>query len=104
MQKLNSLWEEWGHRKDKTFPGVEHMAIDSNLKLLYDFLYHATSRALHFTPNVLLRTGWYKTSVDNPIIEFSVNNFSDYYTLFNSHYATTLFIEFIKAFKKYLGA
>jgi hypothetical protein len=102
-ETLNSLWQGLGHRKGKTFPSVEQMAIDSKLKLLYDFVYHGTSRAVHFSPNVLLRTGWYSTSVENPIIEFSVNNFSDYYSLFNSHYGTTLFIEFIKSFKKYLG-
>lgn len=100
---LNGLWQSLGHRKDKTFPSVEQMAIDSKLKLLYDFVYHATSRAVHFSPNVLLRTGWYKTPEGNPIIEFSVNNFSQYYSYFNSHYGTILFIEFIKTFKKILG-
>jgi hypothetical protein len=103
VTRLNTLWQSLGHRKDKTFPSVEQMAIDSKLKFLYDFVYHATSRTVHFSPNVLLRTGWYKTPDENAVIEFSVNNFSDYYTLFNSHYSTTLFIEFIKAFKKYLG-
>ncbi len=100
---LNSLWQSLGHKKDKIFPGVAQMAIDSKLKSLYDFVYHATSRTVHFSPNVLLRTGWYKAPGENQVIEFSVNNFSDYYILFNSHYGTTLFIEIIKSFKKYLG-
>lgn len=101
-QALNSSWEDLGYRKDRIFPSVENMAIDVKLKDLYGFLYHATSRAVHFSPNVLLRTGWYNPSEES-VIKFSASNFSEYYAFFNSHYASILFIEYIAAFKKFLS-
>ncbi|MEI9943782.1 MAG: DUF5677 domain-containing protein [Chitinophagaceae bacterium] len=97
---LKQFWSKHGYSKDKIFPSVEHMAIDSKLKLLYDFLYHATSRAVHFSPNVLLRTGWYNKE-GGPVV-FSTKNFSNYYTFFNSYWGTYLFIQYARAFKKEL--
>jgi len=97
---LKQFWIRHGYNKDKLFPSVEHMAIDGKLKVLYDFLYHATSRAVHFSPNVLLRMGWYDAPA-GPVI-FSTKNFSNYYTFFNSYYGTYLFIQYEKAFRKEL--
>jgi hypothetical protein len=99
-KNLNQEWEKLGYRKDKVFPSVEHMAVDTNLKLLYDFLYHATSKTVHFSPNILLRTGWYK---DDGEVRFSKNNFSDYYGSFNSFYGSYLFLEYVRIFKKTFG-
>lgn len=76
------------------------MAIDSKLKSLYDYLYHATSKTVHFSPNILLRTGWYK-SLNDPIV-FSVKNFNNYYDTFNSFYGSYLFVQFCTSFKKAL--
>lgn len=98
---LMEFWSKRGHRKDKIFPGVEHMAVDSKLKLLYDYLYHATSKTVHFSPNILLRLGWYK-SKDDPIV-FSVKNFGHYYDIFNCYYGSYLFVEFCSAFKTHLN-
>jgi hypothetical protein len=99
-QNVKSFWASHGHNKDKIFPGVEHMAIDSKLKVLYDFLYHATSRTVHFSPNVLLRTGWYDKK-GGPVI-FSIKNFSHYYYYFNIYFGTYLFILYAKSFRKEL--
>ena len=76
------------------------MAIDSKLKVLYDFLYHATSRTVHFSPNVLLRMGWFNKN-DGPIL-FSIRNFTEYYSFFSKYYGTYLFIQFAKSLKKEL--
>jgi hypothetical protein len=94
---LKAIMLSKGFNKEKIFPSVEHMAIDSNLKPLYDFFYHATSRMVHFSPNILLRMGWYEK--DGPTI-FSSHNFYKYYEQFNRFYATYLLIEFCNSFKK----
>lgn len=89
-----------GYNKDRIFPSVESMTINGGLKPLYNFLYHATSRTVHFSPNVLLRTGWFK---EGEPIEFSTKNFRNYYSIFNLYYGTYLFTQFAKIFKKELG-
>lgn len=104
---LNVLWEKQGQNKNKLFPSVEHMSIDTKYKALYDFLYHASSKTVHFSPNILLRTGWY--NVDNlttqtPTSEviFSTNNFNKYYHHFNTYYSLYLLVQFTNNFKKEL--
>lgn len=101
LNDLKTFWSSKGFNKDKSFPSVENMAIDAKLKDLYDFLYHATSRTVHFSPNVLLRTGWY--SNEEAIIRFSVHNFVNYHALFNMFYGSYLFVRFARTFKKFLG-
>jgi hypothetical protein len=98
--ELKSIMVENGLNKNKIFPSVEHMAIDSNFKQLYDFLYNATSKMVHYSPNILLRMGWYNN--DEPTV-FSSHNFYRYYHQFNKFYAAYLFIEFSKSFKRQLG-
>jgi hypothetical protein len=100
QNELKKFWNEKGYNKDKIFPSVEHMAVDSKLKRLYDFLYHATSRTVHFSPNVLLRTGWFEK---NGPITFSPKHFSNYYESFILYHGSYLFIQFAKCFKKELN-
>jgi hypothetical protein len=97
---LKSLMAKHGLNKDRLFPSVEHMAIDAKLKHLYDFLYHATSRMVHFSPNVLARMGWYDK--DGPTV-FSSENFYKYYESFNKFYGPYLLIELCTTFKKELN-
>ena len=99
-EELKILMAANGLNKERLFPSVEHMAIDAQLKHLYDFLYHATSRMVHFSPNILLRMGWYKK--DGPTI-FSSQNFYKYYDQFNKFYASYLLLEFCSSFKKQMG-
>uniref|UniRef100_UPI0032DEE32E DUF5677 domain-containing protein n=1 Tax=Mucilaginibacter sp. Bleaf8 TaxID=2834430 RepID=UPI0032DEE32E len=98
--ELKDLMKNNGLNKDRLFPSVEHMAIDAQLKHLYDFLYHATSRMVHFSPNILLRMGWYKKA--GPTV-FSTQNFYKYYDQFNKFYSTYLLLEFCNSFKKQMG-
>lgn len=101
LNDLKTFWSSKGFSKDKIFPSVENMAIDAKLKDLYDFLYHATSRTVHFSPNVLLRMGWYNN--EEAIIRFSAQNFVKYHELFNMFYGSYLFVRFARTFKKFLG-
>ncbi|MCP1384470.1 DUF5677 domain-containing protein [Runella salmonicolor] len=103
--RLKATMQKNGLNKERIFPSVEHMAIDGKLKQLYDFFYHATSRMVHFSPNILLRMGWYHTDKEGkwgPTI-FSSTNFHKYYEQFNKFYAALLFVEFSKTFKTELN-
>jgi hypothetical protein len=94
---LKSFMVKYGRNKDRIFPSVEHMAIDTGLKELYNFLYFATSKMVHFSPHILLRMGWYKD--DGPTV-FSIKNFHRYYAQFNEFYGAYLFVLYCEAFKK----
>lgn len=98
--ELKIFWASKGQNPNKIFPSVQHMAIDAKLINLYEFLYHATSKMVHFSPNVLMRLGWYEKEVENPEIIFNLINFNEYYYAFNNFYGPYLFVEFAKSFKK----
>lgn len=103
--RLKKIMHKNGLNKDRIFPSVEHMAIDGKLKQLYDFFYHATSRMVHFSPNILLRMGWYNRDKEGKLGEtiFSSFNFHLYYEQFNKFYAALLFVEYSMTFKTELG-
>ena len=69
-------------------PSVRKMADKSGLLELYEYVYHATSKAVHFSPGVLLRMGW----GDLPDIKFSTKNFGEYYKDFAIFYGSYLFV------------
>lgn len=103
-QFSNNLKDEWtkiGMKREKIFPSISHMATDAGLVELYEFLYSATSDMVHFSPHVLMRSGWSKTE-DKFLHHFSTENFFKYYDLFNKFYGSYLFCLFAKEFKKEL--
>ncbi|EHQ26163.1 DUF5677 domain-containing protein [Mucilaginibacter paludis] len=91
-----------GLKGDKEFPSVAQMATDTKLIKLYNYMYYATSKTVHFEPGLLLRLGW-SNSLESKLFTFSTKNFTRYHADFCSYYAAYLFIEFYKAFKKDLG-
>lgn len=105
IENQDSIKKEWakiGLNKDKTFPSTSQMAIDSGFKELYDYLYNATSNMVHFSPHVLMRSGWSKKE-DKFLHKFSTENFHKYYKIFNQFYGAYLFILFNDSFKKELN-
>lgn len=76
--------------RNASFPTAEHMAQRSGLLDLYNYVYRATSRLVHFNPGILFRMGW----GDLPDITFSVKNFSQYYKHFTCFYAAYLLVHF----------
>lgn len=98
--KMKSIMAKNSKKPDKVLPNIKSMAIDAGLKDLYEFMYHATSKTVHFSPNILLRMGWYK---DNEPYTFSSHNFDSYYHKFNQFWAAYLFVEFSNYFKNPLG-
>jgi len=87
--KLNPLKQKYGWRRDK--PSVSQMAKACSLDEVYDYLYAATSRTVHFSPSVLFRMGWGPEQPDKPYT-FSTSHFSGYYDSFNVFYGSYLFI------------
>lgn len=98
--ELKKLWHGKGFNKDTIFPSVSAMANDTRMVALYNFLYHATSRVVHFSPNVLFRMGWGKPGED---VTFNTKNFTQYYHEFTVYHGTYLLLKFIKESKKFLG-
>jgi hypothetical protein len=84
----------WG--QDKLRPSVSHMATECGMIRLYEFLYHATSDLVHFSPHSLLRMGWGDTEKQD--FSYSTKNFSKYYLAFSQFYGTYLFLLFWREF------
>jgi len=96
---IKSILIKNGLKGDKEFPSVAQMATDTKLIKLYNYLYYATSKLVHFSPGLLMRLGWAE-NMTSTTFKFSTKNFHKYYYDFNSYYAAFIFIEFYKAFKK----
>lgn len=81
-------------------PSVKQMAAYSGMSDLYDYLYHATSKVVHFSPHVLMRMGW--GDLEKGPFVVSTKNFYPYYRAFNEFYGSFLFIKYVDEFQKYL--
>ena len=101
-KEIKSVLIANGLKGDKDFPSVAQMATDTKLIKLYNYLYYATSKTVHFEPALLLRLGWSDT-VGDTNFTFSTRNFPVYNQSFNSFYAAFLFVEFYQTFKKDLS-
>jgi hypothetical protein len=87
----------------RTPPTTQQMAEASGLGPLYDYLYDATSRVVHFSPSVLLRMGWGPENKPDATYHFSSENFFRYYSQFNEFYGVYLFVLFFDIMKDQLG-
>ncbi|MCO5240539.1 MAG: DUF5677 domain-containing protein [Chitinophagaceae bacterium] len=74
------------------FPSVHFMSKEAGELELYNYLYHASSSFVHFSPNNLLRMGW----GDLPDINFSTANFKLYYRDFSLFYGLLLLSKLCK--------
>ncbi len=98
-EKIKNIFIKNGLKGDKDFPTISHMATDSKLIKLYNYLYYATSKLVHFEPGLLLRLGWAENMISRKF-RFSTKNFNKYYYDFCSYYSAFLFIQFYKVFKR----
>jgi hypothetical protein len=69
---------------------------------LYHFLYSATSKWVHFNPQILFRMAWGPDRSCTGIYTLSTENFSGHYANFNFIYGTYLFALFFDTFKEEL--
>jgi Family of unknown function (DUF5677) len=90
------------------FPSVFQMAEDGGLKEMYNYLYHATSRLVHFNPHLLMKLSWGECNSLDPkdlargLYQISTSNFSGYYKIFCEFYGSYLFNKFIQIFDHFL--
>ncbi|NSL85980.1 hypothetical protein ECE50_004000 [Chitinophaga sp. Mgbs1] len=86
--------------QEATLPKVFEMAKLTGLADLYQFLYHATSKAVHFDIFTLLSTGWGEIDRENETLmpNFSYQHDYKHYFTFTFFYCSYLFIKQTKAF------
>jgi Family of unknown function (DUF5677) len=103
--KLLQTYQRLGLVKGKQKrPSVRQMAEIADLLPLYNFLYAATSKWVHFSPHILMRMGWSSDKdKESGNYTFSSKHFSKYYTKFNRTYGTYLFILFYDTFAKQIN-
>lgn len=93
---------------DRKSPSVFQMAKDGGLKEVYEYFYFATSRMVHFNPQLLFKLGWGNSNsfnqedVNDVLFNINTSNFSKYYAEFCRFYGSYLFIKFIEFFNSYL--
>lgn len=102
-QEIKTLAQSkgWGNE----LPTVRRMAelCSPSLVPLYDYLYSATSRIVHFSPHVLMRMGWGPPPAENDPQAlqaewtFSTSNFEQYYREFSRFYSIYLLVRLIRA-------
>jgi hypothetical protein len=95
---IERLKEKYNWRSRRGMPSVYEMSRQTGLQPLYQYLYHATSRWVHFEPSVLLRMGWSSSREPDTAFQFSTENFKPYYLQFNQFYSVYLVVQFLDAF------
>lgn len=99
--EIIDILKKEGHKfSDAKLPKVKAMANEIGKSDLYDFLYHATSKAVHFDILTLLSMGWGKINEDKGEIEpiFTYKNLYRHYYTFCLFYSSFLFIQQTKEF------
>lgn len=95
--RLEAIWSKLGWPKRP--PSVRDLAVKAKLSDVYDYLYAATSRVVHFTPQSLLRLGWATipashdaTSDSSVPFTFSSRHFAKYHSEFTRFYGAFIFL------------
>lgn len=95
-EKLRLIYKDYIQGKRPYKPSAWAMAKDQDLEVLYTYLYHATSRFVHFSPNTLLKMAWYDP--ENEESQCDPNFFSNYYYQFVKFYSVQLLSSLINRF------
>lgn len=90
--------DETEKRLKEIFPyrTVRKMAKNQELLLLYEFLYHATSRLVHFSPTTLFRMAWFDAEIN--VSKCAPAALNDYYHKFVTFYSAHLLSTFVARF------
>ena len=99
LEQLRELGKElcWPKQviEGGSLPPLYWLADATNERSTYDFIYHATSRFVHFSVSELLRRAW-----GNPFtgtISVSSNHFGNYWAHFCLHWGISLFLHTVEA-------
>lgn len=97
---IDAGWE----MEEANLPKVHRMAEKINLKYLYDFVYHGTSKAVHFDIFTLLSMGWGEIDENNQTIKpkFSYQNDYKHYFSFALFYSSYIFLRQTENYKDIL--
>ena len=87
--RLREIGRQLGWRDGQTLPSVAFMARKVCREKEYNFIYHATSRFVHFSPVELFRRVWGKSGN----VTISTENFSRYWTDFSLYSGVRIFVE-----------
>ena len=91
--RLRAIGRELGWRQGQTNPSTAYVARHVNRKKEYKFLYHATSRYVHFSPHELFRRVWGRKGKVN----ITSNTFSKYWSSFAIYWGFSIFIQTLSA-------
>lgn len=97
--ELRTLARKLGWTGKQPWPSVWYMAKAGSLESVYRFLYSATSKWVHFSPQILLRMGWGGSKDDigrHTEWEFTTTHFSQYYAEFNQIYSILLLLKLLR--------
>lgn len=106
IDKCLDAYKSAGTKLEKNnFPNVFKMAEQTGMMDLYKFIYHATSKSVHFDEFTLLSMGWGPIDREKGTIEANFSYKHDYahYYTFVLFYSSYLFIHQTKKFKEFLG-
>jgi hypothetical protein len=105
IEPFLKVFRDAGHLLEESkLPNVFTMAKSVNLEDLYAFIYHATSKSVHFDIFTLFSMGWGTRDEENGIIHpnFSYKHDYKHYYTFALFYSSYLFLEQNKYFKEFL--
>lgn len=101
--EIRNIWKRNGWPKlHATIPPTREVASrvgPGALDLLYDYIFRLTSSSVHFSPNILLRSGWGELQGK---VSFSQKNMSTYYTMYSRIYSLLLFTLYFEIFGRFL--
>lgn len=89
--KLKELGEELGWPSRDLIPSVSFLAKATSNTKMYDFIYHASSRFVHFSVSELLRRAWVVS--DATIVDINSTNFGGYWSTFSLYWSVLIFLE-----------
>lgn len=89
--ELHQLGKELGWPSRDLVPSVSFLAKATKNTDMYNFIYHATSRFVHFSVSELLRRAW--GASDAITIDINSTNFSGYWTSFSLYWNVLIFLE-----------
>ena len=100
--ELRRLGKELGWPARELIPSVSFLAKATSNTDMYDFIYHATSRFVHFSVSELLRRAW--VAPNENTVDIKSTNFSGYWTSFSLYWNVLIFLETFGSAQVFEGA
>lgn len=91
--RLKAIGRELKWRDGETFPSAAFIAKNVGRERDYKFIYHASSRYVHFSPHELVRRVWGQKGHVN----ISSKTFSKYWTFFALYWSVRIFLQTLSA-------